>query len=147
MALSLKIEYTPVVNLAIQQSGIPVIRDVILSLPEGEQAVSDLVVTFFLRPRSSPSPLQMHVSSLEPGSSEKVSPTDVKMKVEYLSTLSERVEGRICVKVTSGEDVLAEDSQPPISVLAFNEWPGAGVHPALTASFVTPNHPSVQGIP
>jgi hypothetical protein len=34
----------------------------------------------------------------------------------------------------------------PVDVLAYDEWSGLSVVPEILAAFVTPNHPTIEGV-
>ena len=65
--------------------------------------------------------------------------------VSKLVTLTERVDTFFYLNVwIEGEEAMRKEY--PISLMAYDQWPGASVVPELLASFVTPNHPILSRI-
>lgn len=60
----------------------------------------------------------------------------------FILQLTERLEASLHLSVANANDVLFEENYP-LSVLTFNEWPGASIAPSLLASYITPNSPAI----
>ena len=65
---------------------------------------------------------------------------DLVPDANYVLQLTERVNANLQLKISAGDQPLF-CQQYPISILTFSEWTGTKIEPALTAAFVTPNHP------
>lgn len=72
---------------------------------------------------------------------------DIKLRVnaDKLLSMTERVSSNIRLRIVSGEEIL-EESQFPITFMAYNQWHGIECYPQLLASFITPNHPCIARI-
>ena len=63
----------------------------------------------------------------------------------YLCGLTERVTGRIDVRLLQNDRVLAEHTEE-LTALAYDQWQGSLFFPDLLTAFVTPNHPQTAQI-
>ena len=143
MALKVDLVYTPLVNFAMQQNHAPVIREIRI-LNDGETAVGDIAVHLSFEPAFALA-YDGHIDRIDPGCEETLDAVPISFSTVFLSNLTERLLGAMKLTLSSGEEVLFEESYD-ISVLAFNEWGGVGVLPEMLAAFSTPNHPEVTRI-
>lgn len=140
MKVNVSLAHLPVINFSMQQNHVPVIRELKLQNTSGEEIDSlDIRITF---DPAFADGCTMHVDRLAPDETVTLTDVAVKLSTSYLSNLTERIEGSIKVEVISGEEVIGTWSDS-IAVLAFDQWGGLAVLPALLASFVTPNHPDI----
>ena len=140
-SLDIKLNYSSVVNFAMQQNHVPVVREIVIT-NNSDTPMTDIDVNMTFDPEFA-AEYNYTVSSIRPNSEERASVLPIAMSTEFLANLTERVTGNIKVAVFSkGELVLEQRFE--ISVLAFNEWAGSGVVPEMLAAFSTPNHPEVN---
>lgn len=109
-----------------------------------EHRVDDIDVTLSFEPAFAEE-CTLHLDSISPDCEEEISNIPVRFSTTFLSDLTERISGTMKVQVKTGEEVLTQQTHD-INLLAFNEWPGTGVYPEVTAAFVTPNHPKVSQV-
>ena len=128
-----------VINLAMQQNHVPVIRQLLLH-NTGDTTLADLTVSVTSDPMFAVE-WTTHVAVLAPGQTMEL-PVDLKLSASYLFSLTERVCGTLRVAVRQDETVLAQTTQD-VTVLAHDEWSGAALIPEMVAAFVTPNHPYI----
>ena len=140
-AMKVSFAYSPSVNFAMQQNHAPVVREVTI-YNDTDQPVHDVNVRISFSP-SFASPFTAHFDSVAPDCEESIFPVPVTFSVEFLSSLTERIEGTISLTVSSGEDEVLFSEEYPISVLSFNEWCGSGVFPEMLAAFSMPNNPEI----
>lgn len=90
-------------------------------------------------------PSQSHVDRIVRGATIRVEGIEVTPDIDRLREQTESTDTTFTVTVTiGGREVL---SRPyPLRLLAFNEWPGIGIMPELTAAFVTPNAPELSRV-
>lgn len=131
-----------VINFAMQQNRIPVIRRLLIE-NISDEILNDLTVTVTSDPEFAEE-LKINISAVEPGQTLDLK-ADAKLSASYLFSITERVEGTLRITVSQGENILDEETYN-ISVLAYDEWSGAGIMPEIIAAFVTPNHPYVAQI-
>ena len=139
--LKIKLDYSPVVNLAMQQNHVPVVRDVIIT-NNGDVALTDLDVSLSFDPEFA-AEFKYSICSIGPGSEDRSSVVPIAMSTDFLANLTERVTGNIKVSVFSKGRLISEE-RFEMTVLAFNEWAGSGIIPEMLAAFSTPNHPEVN---
>lgn len=144
--LAIELVSEPRLCYAMQQSAVPWLRAVRLR-NGGDEAVTDLVVTVDLVPAFA-RPLEWRVAEVPPGETVELERPDPVLELDQLANLLERVRGELRATVRSAEDSTATQPElaaatAPIEVLAYNEWPGLTVLPALLAAFAQPNHPSL----
>lgn len=133
----------PVINFALQQNGLPVIRSIRIDNNTSEDI-------FDARIQISASPAfckgYRKIISIIPAKTQvEIKDVDIVMDAEYLAGLTEKVTGNLTVELSTEEKVICSENLA-VSVLAFNEWHGYRIFPELLAAFVTPNHPAVSKI-
>lgn len=141
MCVEVSLNHIPVINFSMQQNHVPVIREIIVkNNAQADIENIDIAITFdpdFAEAST------MHVERIGAGKSVQLTDIPVHISTTYLSNLTERIEGLIKIDVTcGGERVFARSYE--ISLLAFDQWSGITVLPAMLAAFVTPNHPEIQ---
>lgn len=141
--LSVKVEYTPFVNFAMQQNAVPLLRNLALTNTSDGQATNVVV-----RLSSDPPVVAektLRVDAVGPGASYAFSDLTLTLLREPLRKQSEREEGHLWIEIAA--DDIAPSSQPlPLSVLAYNEWYGISSLPEIIAAHVLPNDPAVERI-
>lgn len=141
MHLDVQFSYLPVVNFAMQQNHVPVIREILLR-NTGPDELRQITVRVGFDPEFAEE-LLLHVESIAAGAEERIAPVDVRMSTSCLSQLTERLSGHIRVEVSAaGQTLFARTYE--IALLAFDQWGGIAVLPEMLAAFVTPNHPAVS---
>lgn len=141
--IRMEIQSLPVINFALQQNGMPIIRAIRIDNNTSED-LFDVVI----RISSSPAfcrPFQKTISFIPAKSQFELKEIDLVIDAEYLAGLTEKVAGVLTAELADGEQILCAESVD-ISLLAFNEWHGSRIFPELLAAFVTPNHPAVGKI-
>ena len=144
MNITANIEYSPVVNFAMQQNREGFIRRIELVNPGGAAPLSDVEVRIvsdpgFIRECT------LHVSGIAPGSSFSTDSVGTVFSADVLSSLTERIEGTFdLVVIACGGEVFRKTY--PVTLLAFDQWMGTKERPELIPAFVTPNHPAVAPV-
>lgn len=143
MNLEVQVVHAPVVNYAMQQNHVPMIREIMLR-NTGEEDIKELCVQISFDPAFAEA-CQLHIESISPGSEERLSAIPIRLSTSFLSQLTERLLGHIHVEITAGGHPLFSESYE-MSLLAFDQWSGIAVLPETLAAFVTPNHPVIASI-
>ena len=144
MNITANIEYSPVVNFAMQQNREGFIRRIELINPEGAAPLNDVEVRIvsdpgFIRECT------LHVSGIAPGSSFSTDSVGTVFSVDVLSSLTERIEGTFdLVVIACGGEVFRKTY--PVTLLAFDQWMGTKERPELIPAFVTPNHSAIAPV-
>jgi len=70
-----------------------------------------------------------------------LAPKSFELSAKSHAKRTEAEQSDILCRVSSTEG--EAKARFPIDLLAFDQWPGVGHYPELTAGFVTPNHPKI----
>lgn len=143
MNLEVQVVHVPVVNFAMQQNHVPIIREIILK-NTGNEDIKGLRVQISFEPDFAES-CQLHIESISPGSEERLSAIHIQLSTSFLSQLTERLLGHIHVEISTNEHPVFSESYE-MSLLAFDQWGGISILPEMLAAFVTPNHPIIAPI-
>ncbi len=135
----LKIELTSVINYALQQNRIPVIREILICNNSTDD-IENAVVKLRCEPEFVCS-AQMNVASIPAGASFSLSGFQPQINASFLAELTERMIGRLDIALEGNQGEVLAACQYEITALAFDEWHGTAFYPELLCAFVTPNHP------
>ncbi|MGP1272029.1 MAG: DUF4011 domain-containing protein [Phycisphaerales bacterium] len=141
--LRLAVEYTDRVNFAMQQHGVPLVSEVAIT-NAGETAVSGVDVGLTLGDGLC-EPWSARLERLEAGGTFRVAVDGFGLRAESLALRTEAERATLCA-MASAACGSAATARFEVDVLAFDQWPGVGRYPELTASFVTPNHAGLAGL-
>lgn len=139
----LECELASVLNFAMEQNGVPLVRELVVRNGTSEP-LRGAVIEIEAGPGLS-EPLRLPVPELAPGEIHRVSPVDVRLSPGRLRSVVEAERGEITCRLVFGDAVLAEQ-RADVRILAFNEWPGHAAPPGLLAAFVLPNHPVIAAL-
>ncbi len=140
MSIQLKAKFAPQLNLAAQQHDIAFLQELHL-VNDGERDYSDLQVELSADPHLL-QPCTWKIDRLPAGESIFIPDRQIVLNGQLLLELREALRGRVRLRTTFQENVLAELTQE-IELLARDEWGGWGSSPELLAAFVTPNDPAI----
>jgi very-short-patch-repair endonuclease len=141
--LSIELGHERRLCYAMQQSAVPWLGTLRL-VNAGSEERTDLRVTIELRPDFA-AMHTLHLAAVPGGGTLEVPAPDLALNGSVLANTLERTRADLVVQVHRGDEVLAT-TQGPVDVLAYNEWPGLAVMPALLAAFVQPNHPGIASL-
>ncbi len=140
---TVEVEYTPLINFAMQQNHVPVVRHLLIA-NNTDTDWHNIRIDITTEPDFA-LPWSTRIEGMAKGAKMELGVVDVMLSTKFLSELTERVSGAIKLTVTSDEGVLYEKAYK-IDVLAYDEWGGMNVLPEMLAAFVTPNHPDTVPI-
>ena len=136
LSCELELEYNDRVNFAVQQSGAPLV-DAVLLTNTGEETLEDLAVTLTIASGGA-EPWEGRLSRLDPGVTARLTPERWRLSAESLATRTEGEQTTLSVRAESHDRSIEKPFD--LDLLAYDQWPGGGHLPELTAAFVTPNH-------
>jgi hypothetical protein len=142
-AVRLDLDCAAVLNFAMEQNGVSVIREVAVS-NEGSTPLRGVTVELEIRPELT-EPLIFPIPELEPNQTYRIGLPEPRLAPGKLRAITEAERAEIRCRIVASGATLAEATRP-LRVLAFNEWPGADAPPGLLASFVLPNHPVIGAL-
>jgi len=141
--IQIDLTLAPVINFAMQQNHVPVLKQLILT-NAGELNYEDLTVEISSEPEFS-IVWKASLDRLKMGESYTFGAVPLRISAAYLAGLTERLSGRLNLKIMAAEQVISSAIYD-IDLLAYDQWNGAGSVPELLAAFVTPNHPEIPTI-
>lgn len=135
--------YSSVVNFAMQQNYVPIIRKLIIKnlCVEDIQNI-DVVIT------SEPEFIyewSMKVEIIPAQQSVELDVVNINMSPNFLYSLTEKMSGTIFIKVRHDDEIIANSMQN-IDILAYDEWSGTLVMPEIISAFITPNHQKITEV-
>lgn len=141
--LKIDLAYFPVVNFAMQQNHVPVVKKLILG-NEASDPIKHVRVEISMTPDLGAKEERM-VESIPSGAVIEVKDIQLLFSAQDLTTLTEKISGEISLAVFSGETVIAQERYP-IDILPFDQWAGIGILPEMLSAFVTPNYPAIASL-
>ena len=140
LRLSVDLLVAPVLNFAMEQSGVPLIRGgLIRNL--GDQVLAGLMLELELTPGLGET-YQRMLPPLVPGEDLELETVDYRLPPGRLRQVIESERAALRWRVVA-EDGMALTGMIDVDVLAFNHWPGMRAPAGLLASFVLPNDPAI----
>lgn len=139
--IDIVLEYSPVVNFAMQQNHVPAIRKLWLTNTGSTELRQVRVII-----RTSPEFAGEWSTSLDvllPGQTIDAETVALMLSPAFLIGLTERLSGTLELTVLQEDGTELFRHTSPLDVLAYDEWNGLHVLPEMVGAFVTPNHPEV----
>ncbi len=134
---------SPVVNFAMQQNHVPVVRSLVVE-NTSEKDWQNIEVGITIEPVVATN-WSKHIDSLAKGAKWEENTIWLNLSAKYLSELTERVAGSLTLTVTADKEIVFQQHYS-IDILAYDQWNGAAILPEMLAAFVTPNHPEIPKI-
>ncbi len=141
--LNIEFSYLPVVNFAMQQNRVSVIRDFSIENLT-EEILKVLKIELAADPEfTTATPISIEVINAK--EKIRVEIPKLNLSANYFAQLTERISGDLSLKIYSKEELLFQEKYP-INVLAYDQWGGIAILPEMLSAFVTPNHPATLPI-
>ena len=134
---------TMAINFAMQQNYVPIIRSILVN-NQTEKKLKNLTLKVSFDPDFAKE-YTYSIEGIEPGQMVEISPVRIKLKTEYLFSLTEKIVGTITMELHSEGELLASYDKE-IELLAYDQWSGLLFMPEIIAAFVTPNHPLISKV-
>ncbi|MDF2935320.1 MAG: hypothetical protein K0Q90_693 [Paenibacillaceae bacterium] len=140
-SIDIVLEYSPVVNFAMQQNHVPVIRKLLLT-NTGTAELRRIQVVIRTNPDFA-GEWKTTLELLPAGQTTDVGTVALRLSPSFLIGLTERLSGvlELAVLHEDGAELLLRTF--PMDVLAYDEWHGLFLLPEMAGAFVAPNHPEV----
>ncbi len=139
LPIEIELEYMDRVNFSMQQSGVRAVEAVRLT-STADAPIEGLRLSLEITAEACPT-WERPIDRIDPGTTVAIVPEDLRLDPRAMAQRTEAERASVIVRVTT-EDAAAE-RRFDIDLLAFDQWPGVGHFPELTAAFVTPNHPHI----
>ncbi|MCA9310503.1 MAG: DUF4011 domain-containing protein, partial [Phycisphaerales bacterium] len=137
--VDIALEFTDRVNFAMQQNGVALVEAVAVTNRAGDP-LTDLAVDMRLD-NDECEPWQGRIDRIEPGTTYTLPGTGLTLSARQMATRTEAE--RTALEVTVASAARQTRRRFDVDLLAFDQWPGVGHYPELTAAFITPNHPRI----
>ncbi|SEU27784.1 DUF3320 domain-containing protein [Paenibacillus sp. NFR01] len=138
--LQVALEYCKVVNYAMQQNYVPIIRKLWITHTNASELRNVQIVI-----RTQPEFAHEWSTTLDvllPEQTTDMGTVPLQLSPAFLAQLTERMAGSLELTVQHEGAVLLQHIVP-MDVLAFDEWNGLAELPEMIAAFISPNHPEV----
>lgn len=139
-SIEVKFTHLPVINYAMQQNKVALIRLFTLE-NKSTEILRKIKINLSVDPDFATS-TNYFIDTISVGETLRIESLDLNLSSSYFAQLTEKMQGSIKLEIT-GEDVILFEKTYPIEVLAFDEWGGLSILPEMLSSFVTPNHPAL----
>lgn len=139
LSISFKAEYCDRVNFGMQQNGVAVVEQIGLT-NHGDLPLENVAVTLSLD-NGECSSWTGHIARIEPAATYNLKPCDISFDTQRMAQRTEAQ--RTFLRMEARCEQAVHSQTFPIDLLAFDQWPGVGHWPEMTAAFVTPNHPRI----
>jgi very-short-patch-repair endonuclease len=141
--LEIDLIYTPIINFALQQNHVPVIRKLTIK-NIGAVDLTNINIEIIPEPEFAVV-WNKKMDGLPQDELVDLGAIDIKSITKYLAELTERIAGSFRLIIKAEGEVLFEDVYS-IDVLAYEQWNGVTVLPEMLAAFITPNHPEIARV-
>jgi len=141
--LEVDLIYSPIVNFAMQQNHVPVVRKLtIKNISETELRNINIEIT--ADPEFAIA-WSKRIDLLPVNELVDVGAIDIKTITKYLAELTERIVGHFTLVIKSEAEIIFKENYN-LNILAYDQWNGISVLPEMLSAFVTPNHPDIAKI-
>lgn len=117
--LDIDLTYCPVVNFAMQQNHVPVIRKLLI-INENTEEINNIRIVVMFSPLLTDTTERV-IDRIPNESSIEIKDLQPIISVKYLSELTEKVSGEVIISISrNGEDIISK--KHPIEILPFDHW-------------------------
>ncbi len=141
--LSIMGDFSRKINFSMHQNSVPIIKRLFIK-NQSSESFKNIKVCIATEPNFSEE-WSAHHSIINPEETLELNTINLLLKPTFLYGITETIKGYIKITIHSGEELIKSEVIP-ISLLAYDEWPGVNQMPELISSFITPNHPTIAKI-
>ena len=145
---AVQVDYSERVNFAFQQNSIPILRRIEIQ-NNTEKDWQNVSCRLDTQPGWA-EPHHLKITQIPAGTAYTLTDIPLKLEIDYLAELSERVLGEIRMEIRATVVAAEQDASPEeeevlyeqtfsVKVYAHDEWTGLCSLPEILAAFVTPN--------
>ena len=142
-AIHVKFIYLPVINFALQQNRVSIIKMFTIENTSG-RALYDIDIKLSAEPTFA-TPVSQRIGTIAAGETIRITELQPTLSTDFFVQLTERMAGHFLLEITQEGSFLFR-KEYPIDILAFDQWSGISVMPEMLSAFITPNHPSIDRI-
>ena len=141
--VNIDLTYSQIINYAMQQNFIPLIKRLVLKNTSTEN-YRDIEIEIKAEPGFAHT-WTARVDSLPPESSVELDQAVVRLSSDFLVHLTEKTLGTLTLSLKAGEDELC-CTHYDVEILPYDQWSGMRVMPELVTAYITPNHPAIAQV-
>lgn len=138
--LDVQFVYLPVINFAMQQNRVALIRQFSIENKSTTPLV-DVTIDIQVNPAFA-STTPYFVDVIPPGEIIRINEFKLDLSVDFFAQLTERFAGNFTVEIFSASEQFFRKIYP-VDILAFDEWGGLTVLPEMLSAFIMPNNPAL----
>lgn len=143
VSAAVDLKYSPVINFALQQNHVPVIRELIVT-NQSNNNWQNVIIELSTEPDFA-AVWRQSIGVLDQGETHVFKNISPVISSKYLAELTERVSGKFILKISDGPEAIYENHYQ-VDLLAYDQWNGIGLLPEMLTAFITPNHPDIVKI-
>ena len=140
--INVSMSVAPVINYVLHRNGVKAVQSITIT-NNSQVDLRDILLTIETKPAFADAET-FEVSFVPAGKSYEIKSVDLHLDVDYLASMTERMDGEIKATLHKGEEIAV--TYEKIAVLAYDQWSGSANHPELLSAFVTPNHPALATV-
>ena len=141
--ISLNAEIQNCINFPVSQTNIPLVKRVRISNLTYEN-LENLTLIIKTAPVISED-FTAPINYISADSSIEVSPVPIKMDLQKLLSIKEKIEGKISFTVLENDEVIFESSED-ITILSFRQWTGVYMLPELICAYIVSTGMEIESV-
>lgn len=141
--LTVETQINETIHYALQQNCIPIINSLVIT-NTSKEVYTNISVRVSFQPEFAV-PYESTIKCLKPNEPVELSPIRIVPSMEYLVSLTEKVEGKLIIEVKEEQNCIWCETHP-VRILAYDQWAGINYLPEIIAAYITPIHPKVNEI-
>src|SRR5574344_2346302 len=142
-AFDVSISFIPYVNLALQQNGLSIVRE--LKIKNNSARDLENLECILVSTPEIIKPCTAHIARIAAGEEIGLQELSIDLNHDRLAALTEMETGKLILALKAGAEILVH-AEYPLTALSPDEWLGPNLMPELLAAFVTPNMEAVQAL-
>ena len=141
--IKIEAEIVPVINYALQQNRINVIRNVKI-INDSDIRIENVDLRI-VSDSEICMPFEQHIEYIPENKSVELKNIKLTLNGAVLAAMTEKTSCVLSFSLLNNGEIIATKDIEAV-ILAFDEWHGLGMYPELLTAFVTPNNPEISKI-
>ncbi|WP_455715759.1 DUF3320 domain-containing protein [Anaerosporobacter sp.] len=141
--ITVETQINETIHYALQQNCIPIINSLVITNTSKEN-YTNITVKVSFQPEFAV-PYESTIKCLKSNEPVELSPIRIVPSMEYLVSLTEKVEGKLTIEVKEEQKCIWCETHP-VRILAYDQWAGINYFPEMIAAYITPFYPKVNDV-
>lgn len=141
--ITVETQINETIHYALQQNCIPIISSLVIT-NTSKEIYTDITIKISFQPEFAV-PYVVTIKHLKPSEPVELSPIRIVPSMEYLVSLTEKIEGKLSIEVKEAQNCIWNETHS-VTLLAYDQWTGINHLPEMIAAYITPFHPKVNDI-